>query len=117
LAKTLAQLNEQIQKLQREAETLRAKEVDGVIVRMKEAIAHYGLTPEDLGFTKRAVKAPVLRGKVATKKLRRGGVKKATASIKYRDDAGNTWVGRGKRPEWFKAALAAGKTPEDLAVK
>jgi DNA-binding protein H-NS len=117
LAKTLAQLNEQIQKLQREAEALRAKEVDGVIARMKEAIAHYGLTPEDLGFTKRATIARVARGKVAEKKGRRQGVKKAAAGIRYRDDSGNTWVGRGKRPDWFKAALAAGKTAEDLAVK
>jgi DNA-binding protein H-NS len=36
--------------------------------------------------------------------------------IRFRDDAGNGWVGRGKRPNWFRAALAAGKTPEDLAV-
>lgn len=27
-----------------------------------------------------------------------------------------TWSGRGRKPEWFAAALAAGKTPEDLAI-
>jgi len=41
---------------------------------------------------------------------------KAAGVIRFRDDAGNGWVGRGKRPNWFKAALAACKTPEDLAV-
>ncbi len=37
--------------------------------------------------------------------------------IRFRDEAGNSWTGRGKRPNWFKAAIAAGKKPEDLAVK
>jgi DNA-binding protein H-NS len=117
MAKTLAQINEQIAKLQKQAEEVRAKEISGVVARMKEAIAHYSLTAEDLGFTKRASRAPAAARKVAAKKGRRKGVKKTTGEVKYRDDAGNSWVGRGKRPEWFKAALAAGKTPEELAVK
>jgi DNA-binding protein H-NS len=36
---------------------------------------------------------------------------------KYRDEAGNTWTGRGKRPNWFLQALATGKTPQDLLIK
>lgn len=40
------------------------------------------------------------------------------AAAKYRNpaDASQTWNGRGPKPKWFKAALAAGKTPEQLAV-
>ena len=30
---------------------------------------------------------------------------------------GHTWGGVGKRPDWCKAALAAGKTPENLLAK
>lgn len=30
--------------------------------------------------------------------------------VRYRDSAGNTWTGRGKRPGWLAAALANGKT-------
>jgi DNA-binding protein H-NS len=36
--------------------------------------------------------------------------------IKYRD-GDNTWVGVGKRPQWVRNLLAAGKTLQDLAVK
>nr|MBA3478279.1 H-NS histone family protein [Lautropia sp.] len=36
--------------------------------------------------------------------------------VKYRDEAGNTWSGLGKRPNWFKSALASGKSAEDLAA-
>lgn len=35
---------------------------------------------------------------------------------RYHDDAGNTWTGDGKRPGLFIAALAAGKTVEDLLI-
>jgi DNA-binding protein H-NS len=37
---------------------------------------------------------------------------------KYADpsDASKTWTGKGRRPDWFIAALDAGKTPEDMAV-
>lgn len=31
-------------------------------------------------------------------------------------DPGDTWSGRGRKPRWFIAALAAGRSPEDLAI-
>lgn len=42
---------------------------------------------------------------------------KKSSAAKYSDGAGNAWSGRGRKPHWFVAALAAGKTPEDLAAK
>ena len=43
---------------------------------------------------------------------------RSASAAKYRNpaDAGQTWNGRGPKPKWFKAAIAAGKTPEQLAV-
>jgi len=32
------------------------------------------------------------------------------------DDKAKTWTGKGRQPEWFKAALAAGKTPNDMEL-
>ena len=112
MPKTLAQIDAQITKLQRQADALRAKEVAGVIARIKVAIDYYGLTAADLGFGKGAV-----TGKRAMAATRTRVERKRTAGvIRFRDEAGNSWTGHGKRPEWFKAAIAAGKTPEDLAV-
>lgn len=114
MARTLAQIQAQITKLKQEADALRAKEVSGVVARIKEAIAHYGLTPEDL-FGSTPAKG---RGKAATaKRAGKPAAKKSAGAPKYRDDAGNTWTGHGKRPNWFKAALAAGKTAADLEIK
>ena len=57
------------------------------------------------------------RSKVPIK--RRGKSRPVTSprAVKFEDDQGNTWRGMGKRPAWFKAALASGKTPEDLLAK
>ena len=32
------------------------------------------------------------------------------------DDKSQTWTGKGRQPEWYKAAIAAGKLPEELKV-
>ncbi|QUN29519.1 ParB/RepB/Spo0J family partition protein [Cupriavidus sp. KK10] len=40
--------------------------------------------------------------------------KPARPPVRYRDENGNTWTGRGKRPGWVEAALKAGKTLDEL---
>ncbi|MCR5868145.1 H-NS family nucleoid-associated regulatory protein [Aquincola sp. J276] len=37
--------------------------------------------------------------------------------VKYRDASGNTWSGRGLRPNWLKAALASGSSLESFLVE
>lgn len=43
---------------------------------------------------------------------------RAPATPKYRhpENPALTWSGRGRRPQWFVDALAAGKSVEDLAI-
>jgi DNA-binding protein H-NS len=112
MAKTLTQLNAQIASLQKQVDAVKAKEAAGVIERIKEAIAHYGFTAADLGFSGRAARSV----KTATKKGRKTAAKKPAGVIRYRDEAGHTWTGHGKRPRWYLAALESGKTPEDLEI-
>ena len=115
---TLATLNAQIAKLQAQAEALRAKEVAGVVARIREAIVHYGLTVADLGLGSAKSKAP--KGAAATAAPKSKGKtagKKTARTIKFADGKGGTWSGIGKRPNWFKDALAAGRKPEDLLAK
>ncbi len=118
---TLAALNAQIAALQAQADALRKKEVAEVVAKIKDAIDHYGLTAADLGLVtvarKYAKAAAASGGKPASKRRKKSGPKPSARAVKFRDDRGNTWGGMGKRPAWFKAALAAGKTPEDLLAK
>jgi len=108
---TLAEVKQKITDLQRQAEAARAEEVAGVVGRIREAIAYYDLSAKDI-FGGRAPGA----GRSNAKKPARGAAAKKAGVIRYRDSAGNEWTGRGKRPHWFKAAIADGATPEDLAV-
>lgn len=116
MAKTLASIQRQIDKLQKEATAIRAKEVGGVIERIQSAIAFYGLTVDDLFGAKSAAKTRGRR-KAVDPAAKAAAKPKAERVIKYRDEAGHSWTGHGKRPGWFKAALESGKTAEDLLVK
>ncbi len=63
-----------------------------------------------------AVKPPTV---VATPKIApKRPVKKSKGVIRFRDPAhpDKTWTGRGTRPAFIKAGLAAGKTLADFAV-
>lgn len=113
MTKTYLQVMKQIDSLKSEAEKLRRKEIAGVVGRIREAIQHYGLTAADLGLsgeTKKPRKAGVRKGRAGPRASR------PAATVKYRDEAGNTWVGIGKRPQWVRDALASGKTLKDFAV-
>lgn len=115
---TLASLNAQIAALQRQAEALRAKEVAEVVARIREAIDHYGLTAADLGLRNASSKSSKTARSVPAKKARtKSGGKKAPRSIKFAEGQGNVWSGIGKRPNWFKAALASGTKPEELLAR
>lgn len=105
MAKTYIDIRQEIAALQKAAETLRRQEVAGVIDRIKTAIAAYGLTAADLGLA--APRGPAPRGPAV-----RAAVAGKPAA--YRDAAGNSWSGRGRRPGWVNAALASGKTLEQL---
>jgi DNA-binding protein H-NS len=67
--------------------------------------------------------APAAPAAVAAPQKRRGPKPKGNKAakkpmvVKFRNDAGGTWGGMGKRPDWLRAALAAGKQLSDFAVK
>jgi len=124
MAKSLEVLQKRIAKLQAEADAIRAKEAVGVIARIREAISHYGLTVEHLFGGKgvkvgkgRATKVRSARGAVARPARQTSPIKGTKAPIKYRDNNGNTWSGRGSQPRWLRAAVASGKKIEDFAAK
>ena len=123
--RSLRQVLNQIEVLQKEAEELRALEVRDVIVRIREAIDHYGLTPDELFPNSRKTKANATKprrevgrsraksGASAAKRVAKTGVPK------YADPTGSgkTWTGQGKRPGWYVAALEGGKTSEDMIIR
>jgi DNA-binding protein H-NS len=101
--KTYTEIQAEIAKLEKQANAARKGEVAGVVKKIKEAIAAYGLTAQDLGLSggKASSKAPVERAAKAPK----SGKPTTVGVAKYRDPAtGKTWTGRGKPPDWIKGA-------------
>lgn len=75
--------------LELEIAQARQNEISSAVTRVRELVAEYGLTVQDV-FPGRAAK-------VASSKP----VSKVAA--KYRDPAtGQTWTGRGKAPKWIE---------------
>jgi DNA-binding protein H-NS len=85
---TYKQLTAQLEKLQAEVVAAREKEVADAIVEIKQKIAEYGLTAEELGFRNVRVKG--------------AAAKRPPLPPKYRNPkTGETWSGRGRAPAWL----------------
>jgi DNA-binding protein H-NS len=83
---TYRQLTEQLAKVQAQMEAARGKELAATIEQIKERIAEYGITAEELGF----------------KSKRSASRKTGGLPPKYRDPkTGATWSGRGRAPAWL----------------
>lgn len=116
MAKSYQQVLQQIESLKKMAESLRRKEVEGVISRIRDAIEAYGLTAQDLGLA--GGRPPTKRRVASDKKPSKPKAARTAKKVqpKYKDDSGNTWSGRGLKPRWLTAAIAAGKKLEDFAI-
>ena len=92
------QLTAQLNKLHQEVAAAREKEVAQAIADIKQKIAEYDVTAEELGFT-----SP-----------RKPSRKAASTSVaRYRNPkTGETWSGRGRSPGWI-----AGKNRERFLIE
>ncbi len=123
---TYSDMIAQIEELKKQAERQRKEEYSSVIKTIKKQIADYGITAEELGLGAAGAKRGRKPGKAYAKPGRKPG-RKASARGKhpsagtkvaprYKDEAGNTWTGRGKQPKWVVAALASGRSLESLLI-
>jgi len=88
--------------IEKQIEEAARRQRSDAIAKVKSLMAEHGLSIADLG------------ARSAAKAARPAGSK---VPAKFRDAAtGNSWSGRGLRPNWLKAALATGKKLEDFAV-
>lgn len=109
---TPAALKAKIQKLQRQLESVersKGPKVEKVLALMGKL----GVTIADLqeANARRPRKA---RASTRVKAKATGG--HVRGLLKYRDDAGNSWTGRGRTPRWLVEAEAAGKSRDAFLV-
>lgn len=106
MSTSLAKIKSQIARLQKQAATIET----GIVARIKAEIEKHGLTVEQLfGVSSVGAARSAVKPKAAAK---RGPAKAA----KFADGTGNTWGGMGKRPQWIRDALDAGKSLEDFLL-
>lgn len=75
-----------------------------------KAAAEFGLSLEQL------VDAPKPGPKPGRRKAAKKPVMKGKAKYANPDDPKVTWTGKGRQPDWFKAAVAAGKSRESMEI-
>ena len=90
------QLNELRQQISTRMKEMRETGISDLRSRFLKDAAPLGLAVEDI---------------VGTHKK-----KERKPAVKYKDEEGNTWGGRGKRPGWITEALEAGRNLEEFLV-
>jgi DNA-binding protein H-NS len=102
----LQELIRQKADLERQIAHLNSKGRQDAIDEIRKIMSEHGLTSDDIA-------APGKARKIGTKL---DGTERKAVAAKYKDDQGNQWTGRGLKPRWLTAALAAGRKLEDFAV-
>lgn len=98
---TRKELNQLRRDVEKAIDTLAAREKKAALQAAEKAAAEHGFSLAELaGF--------------AGKK----GAAKSKSPAKYRnpENPDQTWTGKGRKPDWFKAAIEAGKSESDFEI-
>ena len=111
----LIEIQSQIEKLQKQASDIKAKEFHKTVQEIVAKMQAFGITSKDLQAASSSGKA-----KAAASAKRAGGKSKKSPAVvvaaKYRGPNGDTWTGRGLTPRWLRALEAQGKKKEEFAI-
>ena len=110
----LVKLRQQIAEMEKQALELQKKNRPAVLAELREQMAAYGITAEELSRP-----APKARPKAAPSKPVnpvKGKKPVVSSPAKYRGPEGQQWTGKGTAPRWLNDLVAGGKTREDFLI-
>lgn len=111
----LVDIQSQIEKLQKQAAQIKAKEFDKTVAEIRQKMEAFGITVKDLQPAKsgKTDVAPVVK-----KRAGAGAKKGSTTPVaaKYRGAEGQIWSGRGLTPRWMTTLIEQGKKKEDFLI-
>ena len=113
----LVDIQTQIQKLQKQAADIRAKEFDKTVQDIRAKMEAFGITIKDLQGSAAPRKGRAKSSapkKASAPKSKRAGV---AVAAKFRGPNGETWSGRGLTPRWLASLLEQGRTKEEFAIQ
>lgn len=106
----------QIEKLQKQANDIKAREFDKTVQDIRAKMQAFGITAKDLQTVKRGAKG---KKDAAQKKQNNNVAVKNTAkpvAAKFRGPNGETWSGRGLTPRWLATLVDQGRHKNDFAI-
>ena len=119
----LIDIQSQIEKLQKQAAEIKAREFDVTVRDILTKMQAFGITVKDLqsvsagrkGRGRPASKTPVAgKQKSTASKSKRVGT---TVAAKYKGPNGEVWTGRGLTPRWLSALVAQGRSKEEFVIQ
>ncbi len=119
----LIEIQSQIEKLQKQATEIKAKEFDKTVQDILAKMKAFGISLKDLqpGKQPRSSKERGAKSRSAgrTPKIAKPGQKSSTNPVaaKFRGPNGEVWSGRGLTPRWLSGLVASGQKKEDFAIK
>ena len=118
----LIEIQGQIEKLQRQASEIRAREFDKTVQEILVKMSVFGITLKDIQTgkihnTKKTNKTSTTREGLRNKAKRNREVTSTVVPAKYRGPDGKTWSGRGLTPRWLAALITQGRVKEEFAIK
>lgn len=115
----LMDIQSQIQKLQKQAAEIKAREFDATVKDILSKMEAFGITVKDL---QAATSKPKGRGRPAGKVKateKPAGKRKSAGTVvapKFKGPNGETWSGRGLTPRWLATLVAQGQPKESFAI-
>jgi DNA-binding protein H-NS len=116
----LIDIQSQIQKLQKQASEIKAREFDVTVREIVSKMQAFGITVKDLQTGGKGRGRPLGKGKAVSKIDATGSKKKksvTSVAAKYKGPNGETWSGRGLTPRWLATLIAQGQNKETFAIK
>jgi DNA-binding protein H-NS len=101
---SLDDLLRQQRELDAQIASLKTARRKAALAEIRDLMSVHGLAPKDVGLGGPKVKESPERAA------------RPPVPPKYRDQAGHTWSGRGLKPKWLVAAIAAGKSARDFLI-
>lgn len=107
---TRKQLEKMLKDVQKALTTLETREKREAKKAAEKAVAKFGFKLSDLN--------PSSTGGDATVAPRKKAAKKPASPPKYANpaDASQTWTGKGRQPNWYRAEIENGTSPESMEI-
>lgn len=113
----LIKLKQQIAEMQKQAAELQKKNRAAVLAQLREQMAAYGISAEELSRPAPRPRAAPAKAAKAPVSAPRGKKASTPAPAKYHGPEGQQWSGRGPAPRWLADLLAEGRTREDFLIR